>query len=60
VFFEFSQFQISQVLNNCEHLFTLTDILEHVEIWRHVHANVLFTLLLEEEFQEIEVGICKR
>jgi hypothetical protein len=70
VFFEFSQFQISQVLNNCEHLFTLADILEHVEIWRHVHANnVLFALhetfgdinkddiplLLEEEFQEIEV-----
>ena len=70
VFFEFSQFQISQVLNNCEHLFTLADKLEHVEIWRHVHANnVLFALhdtfgdinkddiplLLEEEFQEIEV-----
>mgnify|MGYP002803383719 FL=1 len=47
VFFEFSQFQIDQVLCNCEHLFTLTDIVEHVEIWRHVHANNVFPAFSE-------------
>jgi hypothetical protein len=70
VLFEFSQFQIEQVLNNCHHLFTSTNILEHVEIWRRVHAeNICLVLhetfgdmeediddlVLEEEFQECEI-----
>ncbi len=70
VFFEFSQFQIEQVLNNCHHLFTVAGILEHIEIWRQVHAqnvclalhetfgdmdNDMDSMLLEEEFQECEI-----
>ncbi len=70
VFFEFSQFQIEQVLNNCHHLFTVAGILEHIEIWRQVQAqNVCLALqeifgdmdddmdsmLLEDEFQECEI-----
>lgn len=70
VFFEFGQFQIDQVLNNCKHLFTMADILEHVEIWRYIHANNIFfalnetfgdmdkhdiPLLSEEEFHELEI-----
>lgn len=69
VFFEFGQFQIDQVLNNCKHLFTMPDILEHVEIWRYINANNIFfalnetfgdmdkddvPLLSEEEFHELE------
>jgi hypothetical protein len=57
-------------LNNCHHLFTVAGILEHIEIWRQVHAqNVCLALqetfgdmdddmdsmLLEEEFQECEI-----
>ena len=69
IFFEFGQFQIEQVLSNCQQLFTLDDILEHVEIWRNIHAHNVFLALhetfgdmnedvphlLEEEFQEMEV-----
>ena len=50
-------------------MFTLDDILEHVEIWRNIHAHNVFLALhetfgdmnedvphlLEEEFQEMEV-----
>ena len=51
-------------------MFTLADILEHVQIWRHIHANNVFNalnekfgdmnqddivMLYEEEFEEIEV-----
>ena len=52
VFFEFSQFQIDQVMTKCEHRFTLADIWEHVEIWRSAHANNIF-LGLNETFSDM-------
>ena len=71
IFFEFGHYQIAQVLQNCDHLFTIVDIVDCVEIWRNVHANNIFSamsevfddmdasnfplLLSEENFQDMEV-----
>ena len=71
MFFEFGHNQIAQVLQNCDHLFTIVDIVDCVEIWRNVHANNIFSavsevfddmdasnfplLLSEENFQDMEV-----
>ena len=42
---EFYSFHISQVLNNCQHLFTIDDIYRCIEIWRKVYAlNILCIL----------------
>ena len=42
---EFNNFHINQVLNNCYKLFTVNDILQNVEIWRHVHAFEILNLI---------------
>ena len=52
---EFYSFHISQVLNNCQHLFTLDDIYRYVEIWRKVYAlNIL--CILRKVFCDIVVN----
>ena len=52
---EFYSFHISQVLNNCQHLFTLDDIYHYVEIWRKVYAlNIL--CILSKVFCDIVVN----
>ena len=52
---EFYSFHISQVLNNCQHLFTLDDIYRYVEIWRKVYAlNIL--CILNKVFCDIVVN----
>lgn len=71
IFFEFGHYQIAQVLQNCDHLFTIVDIVDCVEIWRNVLGNNIFSamsevfddmdtsnfplLLSEENFQDMEV-----
>lgn len=35
---EFNNFHFNQVLKKCHKLFTVNDILQNVEIWRHVHT----------------------
>jgi hypothetical protein len=42
---EFNNFHINQVLNNCYKLFTVNDILQNVEIWRHVHAFEILNII---------------
>ena len=42
---KFYSFHISQVLKNCQHLFTLDDIYHYVEIWRKVYALNIFCIL---------------
>ena len=52
---EFYSFHISQVLNNCQHLFTPDDIYRYVEIWRKVYAlNIL--CILSKVFCDIVVN----
>ena len=38
ILLEFNMFHISQVLDSCHSLFTIDDVLESVEIWRHKYA----------------------
>ena len=45
VLFEFNSFHINQVLRNCHRLFSLKDILDHVEIWRTKYATAILQIL---------------
>lgn len=47
ILFEFDHYQINQILENCCYLFTMEDILEHVELWRNTHVNNVFAILSE-------------
>ena len=49
----FSSFQINQILNNIDHLFTLDDIMQYVEIWRKEHAYKVL-LLIREIFDDVD------
>ena len=49
----FSSFQINQILKNIDHLFTLDDIMQYVEIWRKEHAYKVL-LLIREIFDDID------
>ena len=51
---EFGHFQIQQVIDKCEHLLTLEDILDNIEIWRIVHANNIL-VALSETFNDIDI-----
>ena len=55
IFFEFGHYQIAQVLQNCDHLFTIVDIVDCVEIWRNVHANNIFNAM-SEVFDDMDVS----
>ena len=44
MFFEFSQFQIEQVLNNCHHLFTVAGVLEHILRFGDKYMHRMFVL----------------
>ena len=53
--FEFSEFQVNQVLKNCNQIFTLEDVMSKVEVWRTIHAqNILY--MLGQVFPDIDVG----
>ena len=49
----FSNFQINQILMQVDHLFSLEDIMSHVEIWKKEHALKVL-LLLNEVFHDID------
>ena len=71
ILFEFDQYHITQVLQNCDHIFNITDIVNYVEIWRNTHANNILKclnevfddmdnldvplILSEEDFDDMEV-----
>ena len=49
----FSNFQINQILTQADRLFSLEDIMCHVEIWRKEHAfKILF--ILNEVFNDVD------
>ena len=49
----FSETQIQQVMDNLEHLFSLEDICNVVEIWDMKHAHKILSIL-KEEFNDTE------
>ncbi len=56
ILFEFDHYQIEQVLANCTHLFTMNDIVSCVELWRNVHANMVYTIL-NEVFKDMDESV---
>ena len=56
IFVEFDNFQVRQVLEHCDKLFTISDIYNYVEIWRQVHANNILAII-EEIFQDTDVNV---
>ena len=52
----FSEVQIAQVLDNCENIFTLLDVLDKVEIWdlKHAHKIIAFISQVYGDIGEIE------
>ena len=55
IFFEFGNYQIAQVLQNCDNLFTIFYIVDSVEICRNVHANKIFNAM-SEVFGDMDVS----
>ena len=54
VFFnQFGTFQINQVLHAANHLFSIVDINDNVEIWKHDHAVKVYKILYNV-FKDIE------
>ena len=43
--FEFTEFQVSQVLKNCHQIFKLEDVMSKVEIWTIIHAPNILSML---------------
>lgn len=54
ILLEFNAYHIEQVVENCSRLFTLENILCHVEIWRHCYAAGI-QRLIKETFGDITV-----
>ena len=52
----FSEVQIAQVLDNCENIFTLRDVLDKVEIWdlKHAHKIIEFMSEVYGDIDEID------
>ena len=48
----FSDHQISQVLENCYKLFSVSDVKTHVEIWKERHAHVIMDII-SDVFQDM-------
>ena len=47
VLFEFNSYHIEQVVQNCHSIFTIADVLHHVEIWRDCYAVGILNVLME-------------
>ena len=56
IYNEFGSYQINQVLDNCDKMFTLPDVYNHVEIWRNLYANNVLSIL-HDIFGDIEEDI---
>lgn len=46
-FLEFSDVQIKQVLDNCEAISSISDVMKCVEIWQYKHAEAIYALFYE-------------
>ena len=54
--FEFTEFQVTQVIKNCQYIFTIEDVFANVEIWWYMHAkNVLAILSLVFEGLQLKM-----
>ena len=53
ILFEFNFYQIKQVLENCQYLFNITDIMKYIDLWRAIHANNVY-LALFPVFEDME------
>eukprot|EP00112_Aurelia_sp_Birch-Aquarium-sp1_P008878 Seg199.13 transcript_id=Seg199.13/GoldUCD/mRNA.D3Y31 product="putative ATP-dependent RNA helicase R290" protein_id=Seg199.13/GoldUCD/D3Y31 len=53
ILLEFGNYHINQVLQHCDHLFTMDDIITCIELWRNSHAKNIF-LALNEVFRDME------
>lgn len=53
ILFEFDHYQINQVLDNCDHLFDMNDIISCVELWRNIHANNVY-VALSQVFEDMD------
>lgn len=51
---EFNMFHINQVMESCHKLFTVDDILQSVEIWRHHHAKCVLKVL-NDVFGDVDI-----
>eukprot|EP00794_Sanderia_malayensis_P001046 gene1046-372_t len=58
IFLDFDFYQIRQVIENCDKIFTINDVYHYVEIWRKVHANNVLAIL-EETFEDTDIEIEK-
>lgn len=56
ILMEFNKFHIKQVLDNCHLLFTLDDVNDHIEIWRHQYACVILKVIADV-FDDVECDI---
>ena len=50
---EFGTDQIQQVIDNAEHIFSISDVLKHVDIWQRNHA-VSVLKIFESTFNDVE------
>ena len=46
-FLEFSDVQIKQVLDNCEAISSISDVMKCVEVWQYKHAEAIYALFYE-------------
>ena len=53
--FEFSNFQIHQVIANCDKIKTLEHVEDFVEVWRKEHSQAIL-LALDHVFQDIDIN----
>eukprot|EP00112_Aurelia_sp_Birch-Aquarium-sp1_P006879 Seg1751.5 transcript_id=Seg1751.5/GoldUCD/mRNA.D3Y31 product="ATP-dependent DNA helicase RecQ" protein_id=Seg1751.5/GoldUCD/D3Y31 len=56
ILFEFDVYHIKQVLEHCQYLFNITDIMKYIELWRAVHANNVY-LALCSVFEDMEESV---
>ena len=55
VLLEFNTFHINQVIESCQNLFTVENVLRSVEIWRHHHAGQVLKVI-SEVFGDVDIG----
>lgn len=45
---EFGAVQIQQAIDNAEHIFSISDVLKHVDIWQRKHAVSVLKILASD------------
>ena len=53
---QFGEYQIKQVLENCDKIFTLENVMLSVEIWNKKHAVSVFKII-KDLFQDVKDNI---